>query len=311
MMYNLQNNLLLTEGSQMALEELSQLELHSITDTFNFVKENALRMYHINTNSMSLYRGQSNYAWHLEPAVYRNNQFPYESLYIKELERKNPSEFVNQSNFDKLVKMQHYGLPTRLLDVTFNPLVALYFACENHFDTDGAFYYFSTPTFWEDNWAIQIVTDYIMEPTNYVDELIEQEFYRLPSVFQNPNDAKSTILHTLAVPAHAILPKYTNQRIQQQSGAFLLFGMSLQKPETTSDSKDYSPNYLSYGKLDKNQQDKICPVIKKIRIPAKYKQNILHELDLLNINESFLFPELEHQSKTVVQYISQNLNPYK
>ena len=39
---------------------------------------------------------------------------------------------------EKLSKMQHYGVPTRLLDVTTNALVALYFACENNFREDGA-----------------------------------------------------------------------------------------------------------------------------------------------------------------------------
>ena len=33
--------------------------------------------------------------------------------------------------------MQHYGSPTRLLDITANPLVGLYFACESHFEIDG------------------------------------------------------------------------------------------------------------------------------------------------------------------------------
>ena len=31
------------------------------------------------------------------------------------------------------------------------------------------------------------------------------------------------------------------------------------------------------------------------------------ELDLLNVNEGFLFPELEYQSKTVVQYVQKKI----
>ena len=41
-------------------------------------------------------------------------------------------EFENLSHLDKIVTMQHYGTPTRLLDLTSNSLNALYFACERN-----------------------------------------------------------------------------------------------------------------------------------------------------------------------------------
>ncbi len=50
-------------------------------------------------------------------------------------------EFENcKSHKEILSMMQHYGVPTRLLDVTTNALVALYFTCASNFDKDGVVY---------------------------------------------------------------------------------------------------------------------------------------------------------------------------
>jgi len=50
------------------------------------------------------------------------------------------SQSIPQSDFECLAYAQHYGLATRLLDWTRNPLVGLYFAAETHHESDGAVY---------------------------------------------------------------------------------------------------------------------------------------------------------------------------
>lgn len=280
------------------------MEIRSISDIIAFIKENSIRAYDSNVNALSLYRGQSNYEWSLLPSVYRNNQFRYESIYIKELERIQPSEFAGYDNFSKLVKMQHYGLPTRLLDVTLNPLVALYFACANNYDADGAFYYFSMPTFWQDNWAVQIVADYAVEHLNYMNDLIARERRRRQDYSTSDQKIKESIIHALGVPGHAVLPRSDNRRIQQQSGAFILFGMSFKRCEPN----DFPAGYLPYCELDEKHTGIICPVIKKIRIPGQNKKDILDELELLNIHEGYLFPELEYQAQNVAQYVQKRIS---
>lgn len=89
-----------------------------------------------------LYRGHADAAYQLEPTAYRVTDGmsfrAVEHHLYEELMRLDPVAFASdRSVFERLVRMQHYGLPTRLLDLTHSPLIALFFACGSHEEKDG------------------------------------------------------------------------------------------------------------------------------------------------------------------------------
>ena len=66
-----------------------------------------------------------------KPSLFLKNLTKKEKEIYNEFIATKPNEFLNMSTFDKLTKMRHYNIPNRLLDVTFDPLCALYFAVGN------------------------------------------------------------------------------------------------------------------------------------------------------------------------------------
>ncbi len=97
----------------------------------------------------TFYRGHADEGWELIPSILRTPDGPeVEHRLFRDMVAHEPQSFSEcRSALDHLVQMQHYGLPTRLLDVTMNPLVALYFACEEAtpHPVDGTVYHLAVP----------------------------------------------------------------------------------------------------------------------------------------------------------------------
>lgn len=207
------------------------------------------------------FRGQTNHLWNLEPKLLREgNQIP-ETHYFTRF-KQDASLIINhqpKSEFDWLFLMQHYGVPTRLLDWSESPLVSLYFAT-TELAGDGCLW--------------------ILLPTelNKISRYRSTYEFEIPS-FEDPQLA-SYIPTTIAAenktsldPMAAIAPR-NNQRMQAQKGVF-----------TISHRENIFINNLPLGGSASH--------IWRYIIPSRSKENILRELKLLGYNKFQLFPELE------------------
>ena len=107
----------------------------------------------VHGDDIALYfRGESSSSWDLLPSVMRDNPDdqaslrPVEGEMLNDLMTRRPESFGQlESAFSQWVLAQHHGLRTRLLDITRNPLVALYYACNGHQDEDGRMHVFAVP----------------------------------------------------------------------------------------------------------------------------------------------------------------------
>ena len=236
-----------------------------------------------NGNDRALfYRGQSDKAYKLTPSVFRKGLLAKEHSLIQESLLNSPIEFSNNdTSFERLIKMQHYGLPTRLLDVTLNPLVALYFACKELDDCDGeviVFYeYMKYPSTLEVRYLVELAEYSGSTERQMLGFLSERGF---------GNIGLGDLTRITNIPIKA--PR-SNERIRRQQGAFIILGVL--------GSEEGNPyQKASFDLKPLMVRDFGDSISRSIVIPKEHKTKLLKELDVLGINNAVLFPELEHQT---------------
>lgn len=247
-------------------------------------------------NYRILYRGQPDVSRPIQPSVFRKNNLQKETQIIRELKRIAPHEFsMCPSQIECLIKMQHYGLPTRLLDVTLNPLVALYFACSKDASKDGAVFIFTEYVHTHDEAIIERNAS-LSSFAGSSPEALLKHINADKSVFLsliNADDTKirEVIKRLFGEKYHAVMPPLNNERIRRQQGAFLLFGLDIEKQNNPCQKESFS-----IEKLRSNDEDIL---ISGIKINHENKSAILRDLDALGINKAFLFPELDYQTSYI------------
>lgn len=270
----------------------------SFTDFLSWVKKCGNRRF--NSPENNYYRGQGNSTWKLVPQIFRNRSKSDDSInYIAETDLlkqadKTAWQYLHAfgSRLEKLIFLQHHGLATRLLDLTRNPLVALYFACEDT-ENDGCVF--------KGNGSV----DYISIAEKYADILYEKFASDYAPV------SKAEMAEAINVTEDMIdafcypimVPQINNtERIIAQSGLFLLPPL-IQK--SSSRPELYTFQKPSYNFDDKKFFNKICVITDRIIIPKELKPELLKQLDTFGINEFTIYHDLDH----LLKYL--NTEPYK
>jgi len=231
------------------------------------------------------YRGQADKSYTLTPNVFRKGLLEKEHILIQDMLMNSPNDFSSIPNtLERLVKMQHYGLPTRLLDVTTNPLVALYFACSEHTDKDGELFAFY---------------DYMEQPSNLTAQLLASltEYTgsserQMIGFLSERGYVNMELVGLTAKQYIAIVAPRNNERIKRQCGAFIVTGI-----RGGTDGNPFQKTYFDLRPLLIREFDDGIP--RSIIIPKDTKPKLLTELDAIGINHAFIYPELEHQATSI------------
>ncbi len=227
-----------------------------------------------------VYRGMSRADWGLLPSLNRvcSHDLSLEKHLLRSLRKYGYADLkADASVWQILVIGQQFGLPTRLLDWTYSPLVAAHFATEDQsqYDCDGVIY----------------CAD------------VEGMNSRLPPVFREKLLEEKSNVFTMEMMEHAARTLDGLKGLQVRSRPFALFF----EPASVVDriANQYALfSVVSDVSVAMDSLEEAEESLRRIVIPAETKLEIRDKLDYINISERMIYPGLEGICKWITRRYS-------
>lgn len=274
------------------------------------------------------YRGHSNFEYKLIPSLYRmknNTDLFYntslretmESLFkffkIKSFNAPEIFDGGNDTIASVMASMQHYSVPTNILDWTPAVLNAIYFAVEKYIN--------SSDDITDDTKDCEI---WLLNPVRMNEQLFNPKMdapktiYPIPSILGDETKHKEyfplsdypKINDHIGKPMAIYVP-YSNQRIKAQFGTFTIFSLDVEK-QPNEKGKNFS-NYDLFkiheeeNKCAKSEQE-FKPFLMRVRIASSAIRDIVRHLKIMGIHKHVIYPELENISKDITNHVREYLD---
>jgi FRG domain len=210
------------------------------------------------------FRGHRSATWNIEPAIHRNYTRADENNFTNRFRSRASVRYDKAPEYDQgarwLSIMQHYGLPTRLLDWSRSPLVATYFAVQHYLEernseTIDANVWILDPFLLNERQGFERVTPAIDAHT--CEEMLVPAFTRSTKWPENNK-------------VRAAMATETDLRMFVQQGCFTIHSLQTPLNKTTG-----SDEYLH-----------------SVMIPAMFVRDVADEIKVCGFRRGDIFPDL-------------------